>query len=740
MLSKAWSVRGRRAGGKEVAGRRLYTARAELVLALPAHRPLAGAVVKPDPLQLVAAAMAQVDSARGESAEVVIDLVPISGDEVAARRRRLVRRGQRRGRAAYGEALGPGGGSAWEAVSQGLSGGSAGRGSAGRRPPAQRADLAEAVGKFVPGAKTVFGVQVLVRTVATHPARARARLHQVVAALEVGRGENRWRPVGPRRGVWRPYSNVWWRRWSFDRRFASGEVARWRRQWVTTGEIAAWLKPPSRWCSATNVKRCGGVLPPAPAELPTFTGQSGMVPLGRAASADGQRRLVAVPRKDVLFLAIYGRSGFGKTELALFQMICAAYDGVGVWMLDPHGAALKRARPYLAHPAVNARLWDIDLGVAGGGDMMAAWNPLSMEGRSLDDVPLVTGAVAGAIAAAQGWGDGAPRAYTIVSHAVQALTHLAWQMCRDGRPELQPTLFQVSTLLLDEQWRQAVVGRLPPKMRRWWRTVFPQHASDSVPVVTRLMDQLELSQAARAFLGSPRSTYNARVAMDAQRVVLLRPTGTGGADKLLQSMLIFDLFLAGLSREGADPASLRTMMAWVDELTAVDGAGRGAIAAILEQLRKYEVRFGALTQMALRLSEETRAALMQNQSLLVASGADADEAAFIAKRLPGLDPQTLVTLPKWQYVVSTMLHGRRTAPFRVQGVAVDQVLADYYNPGGLAEQSAAVDTNLRRRPVREIIAALEEHDDAILEYLCSARPGEDQPPVPVLTSGSGGRP
>ncbi|MQS04790.1 hypothetical protein FNX44_023560 [Streptomyces sp. OF1] len=178
----------------------------------------------------------------------------------------------------------------------------------------------------------------------------------------------------------------------------------------------------------------------------------------------------------------------------------------------------------------------------------------------------------------------------------------------------------------------------------------------------------------------------------------------------------------------------------MDELTAVDGAGRGAIAAILEQLRKYEVRFGALTQMALRLSEETRAALMQNQSLLVASGADADEAAFIAKRLPGLDPQTLVTLPKWQYVVSTMLHGRRTAPFRVQGVAVDQVLADYYNPGGLAEQSAAVDTNLRRRPVREIIAALEEHDDAILEYLCSARPGEDQPPVPVLTSGSGGRP
>lgn len=712
--------------------RELYVARAELVLSGPDHRPLGELSLKPDPLQLVAAALSHVRSELGEDAEVVVDLVPVPAERVGRRRRRLVRRAQRRGPTAYGDALGGGSaggwsGSVWGDVVEGLNGGRpAGSSRSAARPstkaPRQR-DLAEGVGKFVPGAG-VFAVQVMVRTVATHPARARARLHQLLAALSAGQGENRWRPVGPRRGPWRPYSNVWWRRRGFDRRWSSAEFAPARRwQWVTTREIAAWMKPPTVHCRAENVRRLGGVLPPAPATLPTWTGQQGMVPLGLVSGTEGARRLVAVPQADVLFSAIYGRSGFGKSELALLIFLTVAYSGYGAMFLDPHGSALERARPYLAHPAIQDRLWDVDLSRGRVGDMAASWNPLSMEGRGLDDVHVVVGSIVGSIVASQGWGDSAPRAVTIVSHAVYALVRFAWRMCQDGRPELQPTIFQVSTLLLDENWRQTVLAQLPAKQRRWWTAVFPSYSSDAVPVVTRLMDQLELSPSAQGFLGAPRSTYSAREAMDSSRVVLLRPTGTGGADKLITSMVLFDLFLAGLSREGIQQSQLATMFAFVDELTAVDGAGRGTIAAILEQLRKYEVRFGAMTQMAMRLTPETRAALMQNQSLLVASGADVDEAGFIAKRLPGLTPETLVMLPKYQYVASTMLHGQRTSPFRVQGVAVDQVLADYYNPAGLAEQRAAVDRNLRRRPIGDIVTDLEELDQKILTHLAG---GQDQ--------------
>ncbi|MDV5143253.1 hypothetical protein R1T08_02740 [Streptomyces sp. SBC-4] len=720
-------------------GRGVYVARAELVLARPDHRRLAAASLDPDPLQMMAAACAHVDSDRGEQAELVVDLVPVSGRKVARWRRRLMRRAAKRGPSAYGEQLGagPGGGrsgSVFGQVMEGLNGGKAfgsGRSRGGSASRPRQTDLADGVGKFLPGVdRQVFAVQVLVRVEARHPARAQALLHQVMAVMDAWSGENWWRPVGPRRTGWRPYSNVWWRRSSFDRRFRTGEFAPSRRQWVTVREIAALLKPASVHCEAANVVRTGGVVPPAPPRLPEWTGQPGVVPLGRVLGADGRARLAAVPQKDVLFGASFGKSGFGKSELALLQAISLAYGGLGVWFLDPHGAAVKRAMPYLAHPALRERVWVIDLSVKDPTARVGAWNPLSMEHRSAAQVQDVIGAVVGGLASAQGWGDGAPRARAILSHAVQVLAHLALAMCRRGRPDLQPTIFSITRLLTDEEWRGDVLEHLPVKLRRFWTTTFPKYEGSAVPVVTQTLEQLETSDSLRAFLGQPRSTYDMRHAMDTSKIVLLRCSGTGSSDQVITSLLLFDLFLAGCSREGVDQDQLETMFAFCDELTAIDGASRGYVAAILEQLRKYELRLMGMTQMAMRLSNETRMALMQNQSLLSASAADSDEAAFVTKRMEPVSPQTLLSLPKWNYVMSTMLHGERTTPFRVAGVALHQALADYHHPELLPDLERAVDDNLRRRTVAQILRDLEGDDtgsrpgldDRILAELITTRP------------------
>ncbi|MGW1364899.1 hypothetical protein ACWCQP_46815 [Streptomyces chartreusis] len=693
-------------------------ARAELVLARSDHRRLRAASLSPDPLQVLAAVCAHVDSGRGESAELVVDLVPVSGRRVARWRRRLMRRAQQRGPSAYGEQL-PSGGSAgrsgavsaaWEALNgQAGSGRSGGRGSA---RSVRQTDLADGVGKFLPSADTqVFAVQVLVRVGAARPADAQARLHQMMAVLDAWRGENWWRPVGPRRTGWRPYSNVWWRRRGFDRRFASGEFAPSRRQWVTGQEIAALLKPATVHCQAANVVRTGGVVPPAPTNLPQWRGQRGVVPLGRVVGADGRARLAAVPEADVLFGASFGKSGFGKSELALLQALALAYGGLGIWFLDPHGAAIARALPYLTHPAVAERVVLIDLSLKDPAATVASWNPLSMEGRHASEVQDVIGAVVGGLASAQGWGDRAPRARAILSHAVQVLTHLALYACQQGRPDLQPTLFSIPRLLTDEEWRLGVLALLPPRLRRFWHTTFPRYAGEAVPVVTQTIEALETSDSLRAFLGQPRSSYNVRDAMDTSKIVLLRCSGTGGGDQVIASLLLFDLFLGGLSREGIDPAELATMFAFADELRAIDGASRGYVAAILEQLRKYQVRLMGMTQMAMRLSEETRLALMQNQSLLSAAAADSDEANFIARRMTGIDGPTIEGQPKWRYVMSTMLNGERTTPFRVQGVPVHEVFADYHHPERLPGLLATVDATLGRRPVGEILTALDGSDD-----------------------------
>jgi hypothetical protein len=201
-------------------------------------------------------------------------------------------------------------------------------------------------------------------------------------------------------------------------------------------------------------------------------------------------------------------------------------------------------------------------------------------------------------------------------------------------------------------------------------------------------------------------------------VVGLCPSGTGEGDQLICALLLFDLFREGMARRSL-PADqmLPTMWAWVDELTSVDGASHEYIAKILEQLRKYEVRFIGMTQMVMRLSDTTRQALMQNQSWLSATGADADEAAFVAKRMPGIDAATIQQINRYSYIQSVELHGKRTAPFRVEGVAVSDVLADYHNPDGLEALDKAIDTNVRRRPVRDILADLDALDDAILAHL-----------------------
>lgn len=155
--------------------------------------------------------------------------------------------------------------------------------------------------------------------------------------------------------------------------------------------------------------RSGGLVPPAPATLPVYTGQAGLVPLGAVVYPDGIERIGAVPQRDLLFALNLGKSGHGKTEQALVQCIALAHNGAGTWFLDPHGEAWIRARPYLAHPQVMDRLWLIDLArVTDEQQPVVSWNPLSMGGKRASDVQDVVRCVVEGIAAAQDWGDHAP--------------------------------------------------------------------------------------------------------------------------------------------------------------------------------------------------------------------------------------------------------------------------------------------------------------------------------------------
>ncbi|MDQ0847640.1 ATP/GTP-binding protein [Streptomyces sp. V1I6] len=685
---------------------RRYVQRAELTLAMGDQKPLAFLGLNPDPLQQLAAAMASVRTEAGERADVVLDLIPIRERQLARRRRRLLAQSKRRGPSAYGERLTGGLGEAgvWGSVTAAWTGGRTATSRHGERLP-RMTDLRDGVGKFEPSADAVFSVQLLLRTEAAHPEAAVARMEQLLAALFITAGENHLESRQPRT------------RWGiarFEKRFATGEFAPCKRQWMTVPELVGFLKPPTAKCQASSVLRSGGLVPPAPSDLPVYTGQPDLVPLGAVTYPDGRERIGAARVRDVLFGLQLGKTGHGKTESALVQCIALAHSGYGTWFLDPHGEGWVRAKPYLAHPNIAPRVWEINLAKPEPDQLVVSWNPLSMEGRNLSDVQDVVRSVTEGIAAAQNWGDNAPRARTILARSVQALALLNLQAVQAGQPEAQCTLFQVRTWLTDTRWRENLLPTLPRRVREYWETTFPRFPPEAVPTVTYVMDRLDTSQALQAFFGSPRSAYDIRTAMDTNRVVFVCPSGSE-SDALVSCLLIHDLHRAGLSRQDTPRDQRKTFWAWGDELTALDSSSKGFLAAIAEQLRKYEIRFIGMTQMALRLSVNTRQSLLQNQSLLSTCAADFDEAAFVARRWNGhVTPEIITELPKYHSIMSINLNGTPTKPFRVRGLPVEELFKHYDNPAGVPDLDKAIDTNLRRRPVAQILADLEDLDDVVL--------------------------
>lgn len=228
----------------------LYYARAELALALPDHLALRDVPLTPDPLEALANAVADVREDRGESADVMLDLVPVAPNRVSSRRRRLL--AQARRNPSDGPAI-PGMpqqrtnrfgfdlGAVMSEIASEMKGNQGGGNRQRQHHQQQRthrvADMKAAMGKLAPGAEPVFSMQLLVRTCARDEYRARMLLDQVLAALEPWSGDNHLRPVGLHLGVTRVRADHWLYRGKFDRRFQTGLFVPRRHSWVTAQEI-----------------------------------------------------------------------------------------------------------------------------------------------------------------------------------------------------------------------------------------------------------------------------------------------------------------------------------------------------------------------------------------------------------------------------------------------------------------------------------------------------------------------
>jgi hypothetical protein len=689
------------------AGRRaLEVARAELRLARPSTDPLAHLPLQPDPLQSFARVLGELDYRRGEHAEIAIDLLP----RPAGTRNRLRRRLLREARSREGDTV-TGGPS--------LAGGRP----AGRRRPSemveQRAAREELAAKLVQ-AEPLFGLQILVRCSAPEKGTAISCLQGLLACFDSLSGANSLRVVGVRLlGVAFLGSDLPGRREWLDYRIRSGLFKPARSCHVTAREMVGLLKPPTVHCSVPEVLRLGPGMYPAPKTLPTFTGQRDLVPLGKVSTEDGERR-IGLRTEDSFFCYLAGRSRWGKTELALCQCLHLFRSGHGGLFLDPHQDAVKRIKSCLTEHEFARRIIEVDLVGERSRDGQPGWNLFACRGLDASAAERRVEAIVDSFASALQWGERNNRALTLTTQATGALIELS-RILPDG---LQPTIFQVPSILGNPEWLQAALPFLSAPRRQFFTERFPRLSEESITPVTNLIDRLRSSTPLAALLGSQVSTYDIAGAMSEGKIVLACPGADGARDRLVANLLVFDLLYGAKSRAFLPPAQRRLFYVFLDEIQVFDGASNGTLASLLEQTAKFGIRGWLMNQNPERLTASTLNALTTNRSHLLCTALNSHAAGLISREWGGDPPASAITgLPRRTFIAQVTLNGELTRPFRFTNESVEDAFRDAFRPDAVASAQPVIDAASGRTQASETIAALDTLDARIMEHLESRQGG-----------------
>ena len=690
----------------------MYTARAELVLARDPIWNLRDVPLDPDPLTPLALAMSDLDP--GEDLEVVLDLVPLTPSEQRRWRNKAIRQYETK-------QAGSGRGSISQQIRDELT-----RGTRYASPPSPpkpgsllRRDIASQerqIHQLLSRDEPHFMVQLLLRARSPHRGRPGMILQSALGAFDVMGGGDNWLRVRGLRLFGRYLAaDAWWNRHRFDARFEGGRIRPHKRNRLGATALAGFLKPPTQSCTADNVVRSDGIIAPPPANLPPWRHDAGLWPLGVVRSRRDEDYIGAVPLEDTLFTLTNGASGYGKTESALSRIMATVEAGHGVMFIDPHGDAVDRIKPYLTGQADRVLELTLELGQT----HQAGWNPFAI--HHLDELEERMTSITDSLAAAIGWKHGVNnRALGITLNAVRTLLEVSLKL----PAEIKPTIFQLTTLLGDEDWRSEVVSLLSRQTQDYWGR-FAYKPVEFTPLMS-LVDRLRTARSISALLGASVPTFDLRAEMDRGGVVLVRLRGTGDLDKLLASLLVYGVLEALLSRRdtGNDGAYRRPFHVWIDEAQIVDAAVQRMLSAIAEQTRKFGGRLHLLTQAPERLSALTLTALMTNRSHLITSSVSAEGARQVAREWAAtVTPQTIQRLPKYQFIGQVRLNGARSEPFRIRGIHLDELFGDRYQPDHLDALEAAIAANTGFRPLTQALEALEVLDDRILSHLRATGPG-----------------
>jgi hypothetical protein len=318
-------------------------------------------------------------------------------------------------------------------------------------------------------------------------------------------------------------------------------------------------------------------------------------------------------------LVVLGKSGFGKTTIALRLLREDLMEGRGVCVL---GSEAELFRDWLLPLVPPGRARDVVLFCPSDPGCTLSWNVLALDVG--DDRALAAGELFSIFKRSVGETSIGARSDAILASAFSVLM---------GRPGA--TLWSVARLLEDEQYRASVIAETDdPYLRDFWTKTFPSYPPNAgLPIANRLNQFLRMPQV-RGALCHPISSFSIREALATSKILFFDVSGLDpDATRLLGQMLLTKFQIELMRREKVSEDKRAPVFVYVDEFHIFAAEAEGTWRELLARGRRYGLGLHLFTQHPHQLPRDLQHEIFGNVSSLIALNLAAGDAAAVRREL-----------------------------------------------------------------------------------------------------------
>jgi len=419
---------------------------------------------------------------------------------------------------------------------------------------------------------------------------------------------------------------------------------------LNTEELATIFHLPNKTVETHHIRWLNAKNAPAPNKIP----KSGLR-LGKS-TYRGEVREVFMGEDDRRrHTYIIGKTGTGKSEFLKEMILQDIENGKGVCAIDPHGEFVEDILQLMPPERAD------DVIYFNPSDLERPMGLNMMEADTEEQRHFVVGSIIGLMYKLYDphrTGIIGPRFEHAIRNAMLTI------MYKQGTTFIELVRIMTDTKFLDEM--------LPlvkdPVVRRYWTDQIAQtsdfHKSEVLDYIVSKFGRFITNKTMRNIIGQPRSSFNIREAMDAQKIILCNLSkGILGEEdaKFLGLILVPKVLTAAMARQDMAMSERKDFYLYVDEF---QNYATEDFAVILSEARKYRLNLIVANQFVSQIDEEVKNAVFGNVGTMIAFRVGVPDANFLQHEFaPTFNEGDLTNIEKYHVYIKTIVKNEPVAPF-----------------------------------------------------------------------------